>query len=260
MLHSLIPATAHRPTDPLLFIEAMFRDDRLTPTAKVVGARLVLRQDCAVASANALASECAISRSAAYLALNALVDVEWICRDKDGYRPCCPNSGSAATSIKILDDQASLLPEMEILPPASSKRSSVASATSIAHGFTEWWRQYPRRVARGNAEKAYARVIRSGIATSDELLAGAMRYAAEKQHEEPKYIKHPATWLNAKCWLDEPDRKPPSHAGSTADGIMNIIMGMEYLSGEKPSGSDSALAGIGDFPRSNGHLGNERNY
>ncbi len=258
MLHSLSSATAHQPADLLQFIEAMFQDDRLTPTAKVVGARLVLRQDCAVASANALASECAISRSAAYLALNALVDAEWICRDKDGYRPCCPNSGSAATSIKILDDQASLLPEMEILPPALSKRSSVASVASIAHGFAEWWRQYPRRVARGNAEKAYARVIRSGMATSDELLAGAMRYAAEKQHEEPKYIKHPASWLNAKCWLDEPDRKPPSHPGSTADGIMNILRGMEYPQDAKLSGADSAVAGIGDFLRRNGYIDSEQ--
>jgi hypothetical protein len=32
-----------------------------------------------------------------------------------------------------------------------------------------------------------------------------MRYAAAKVGEDPKFIKHPSGWLNAKRWLDEPD-------------------------------------------------------
>jgi hypothetical protein len=71
-------------------------------------------------------------------------------------------------------------------------------------GFAEFYRVYPRHVARGAAERAYRRIIKNGEATEAELLAGAMRYAAAQDGTDPKYIKHPSTWLNGKCWLDEP--------------------------------------------------------
>lgn len=31
-----------------------------------------------------------------------------------------------------------------------------------------------------------------------------MRYAAQRDDEDPRFTKHPATWLQGKCWLDEP--------------------------------------------------------
>jgi hypothetical protein len=85
---------------------------------------------------------------------------------------------------------------LELVGPAVPKNEH--------HGFTEFYRVYPRHVARGAAERAYGRIIKSGEATEAELLAGAMRYAAVQDGKDLSYIKHPATWLNAKCWLDEP--------------------------------------------------------
>jgi hypothetical protein len=70
-------------------------------------------------------------------------------------------------------------------------------------GFEDWWRQYPKRVAKAAALKAYRTVITKKLATVDELLAGAMRYAAEREGQDPRYTKHPATWLNGGCWADE---------------------------------------------------------
>jgi len=35
-------------------------------------------------------------------------------------------------------------------------------------------------------------------------IAGAQRYAVERQGQPPKYTKHPATWLNGGCWEDDP--------------------------------------------------------
>jgi hypothetical protein len=31
-----------------------------------------------------------------------------------------------------------------------------------------------------------------------------MRYATAQDGKDPTYTKHPQTWLNGKCWLDEP--------------------------------------------------------
>jgi hypothetical protein len=30
-----------------------------------------------------------------------------------------------------------------------------------------------------------------------------MRYAAERRGEDPRFTKHPATWLRKGCWSDE---------------------------------------------------------
>jgi hypothetical protein len=68
--------------------------------------------------------------------------------------------------------------------------------------FVEWYRAYPRRVDPGRAAKAY-RVARK-LASAADLLAGARRYAAECNGKDPQYIKHPASWLNAQSWMNEP--------------------------------------------------------
>ncbi|CAN7313584.1 hypothetical protein LJR220_001666 [Bradyrhizobium sp. LjRoot220] len=90
--------------------------------------------------------------------------------------------------------------------------------------FEQWWKQYPRRVARGAAKKAFKRVLAQKIASPDQLLAGVMRYAAERVGEDPQYTAHGASWLNAERWLDEPKpqhRRPMSTADSMVVGMMS---------------------------------------
>ena len=41
------------------------------------------------------------------------------------------------------------------------------------------------------------------------MIAGAKRYAAyAAARGEPRFVKMPATWLNAHCWLDELEPVP----------------------------------------------------
>lgn len=69
--------------------------------------------------------------------------------------------------------------------------------------FAEWWRHVPRKVGRGNAERAYRAAQKH--ATPGDLLAGIQRFAEQVRGTDPQYIAHPATWLNGKRWLDEPE-------------------------------------------------------
>jgi hypothetical protein len=66
--------------------------------------------------------------------------------------------------------------------------------------FEGFWAAYPRKVGKGAARKAYRHALTR--ASHDEILAGAKRY-----RPDPGFIKHPTTWLNADCWLDEPETK-----------------------------------------------------
>lgn len=79
--------------------------------------------------------------------------------------------------------------------------------------FEKWWAVYPRKVSKGAARKAWEKLTKG--MDEDELKAFhwtteqailAQRKAADKAKESGDFVpdwKHPATWLNAECWLDD---------------------------------------------------------
>ncbi len=68
--------------------------------------------------------------------------------------------------------------------------------------FQSVWKQYPRRTARAHALKAF-KAARKKVDLLT-IMAGVMRYAAERGEQDPKFTKYMATWLNGECWDDEP--------------------------------------------------------
>jgi hypothetical protein len=98
-------------------------------------------------------------------------------------------------------------------PLIETPEKPLQESISIEKAFEEeFWPLYPKRVSKGAARKAYHRIIKSELATVEELKLGVMRYAAKVSGQDPKFTKHPATWLNAECWKDEPDEQPASSA------------------------------------------------
>lgn len=83
--------------------------------------------------------------------------------------------------------------------------------------FEEFYRAYPRHVAKGAAEKAWKKAIAAG-ADPQLLIDCAALHAMERKMQDPQYTKHPATWLNQRCWEDEPDPvyTPPAGANGYA--------------------------------------------
>lgn len=67
-------------------------------------------------------------------------------------------------------------------------------------GFDEFWAAYPRRKEKFRARTAYDKALKAG--THEEIMAGVRKYAAEVRGKDERYTKHPATWLNAGCWMD----------------------------------------------------------
>lgn len=65
--------------------------------------------------------------------------------------------------------------------------------------FDQFWLAYPRRVARGAAEKAFAKA--RSIVGLDVILGGVENYKLHK----PEYADwaHASTWLNQKRWSDD---------------------------------------------------------
>jgi hypothetical protein len=70
--------------------------------------------------------------------------------------------------------------------------------------FEDFWKEYPRRVNKGHAEKAYKRAIKE--TSHEEIISGVKRYSNSVRGKDAEYIAHAATWLNGRRWLDEESR------------------------------------------------------
>jgi hypothetical protein len=75
--------------------------------------------------------------------------------------------------------------------------------------FEDFWRAYPRRIAKAAAKKSWVKALKAK-ADPEQIIAAARQYATEPRRVEAdiKYTPHPATWLNNERWADEPDPAP----------------------------------------------------
>lgn len=83
---------------------------------------------------------------------------------------------------------------------------------AVEREFPVWYANYPRRKAPEAAKKAYRAARKRGV-SAEILLQQAKRFAFLKADTDPKYIAHPATWLNEARYFDEPDGAAPSPRG-----------------------------------------------
>lgn len=96
-------------------------------------------------------------------------------------------------------------------PPLPTKRCRVQPKSE--EGFERWYWEMPKRVQREAARKAYVKASASLLKrfagdpgkVDDFLLQSAKRYAERcaRNQTEPRFMLHPATWLNSGSYDDE---------------------------------------------------------
>ena len=72
--------------------------------------------------------------------------------------------------------------------------------TELGPTFDDFWLLYPRRVAKKDAKKAWARI--SG-ADQVKALTAMVQWRRIWANKELEYLPHPASWLNGERWEDE---------------------------------------------------------
>ncbi len=88
-------------------------------------------------------------------------------------------------------------------PPTPGKRGS-GSVHGFPPGFEAFWAAYPRKTAKPDAVRAFAR-LKPSESVLQAMLAALARQAASEQWTKDggQFIPHPATWLNKRRWEDE---------------------------------------------------------
>lgn len=115
------------------------------------------------------------------------------------------NAGVTSRNATVTRANDSVTPseadtESETKKTPTKKRVLKTQSMPVAE-FDEFWNVYPRKIARGTAEKAWKAASKTTDAQT--IIESAKQYAAVMSAQEKTFIKHPATWLNGKCWLDE---------------------------------------------------------
>lgn len=87
--------------------------------------------------------------------------------------------------------------------------------------FGEFWKLYPRKVAKANAVKAFKKKCKDEQ-TYTAIMRGLQNYVTACKGKDPQYIAHPATWLNGERWNDEVTTKTKS-----SNPFLDMLNGME---------------------------------
>ena len=72
----------------------------------------------------------------------------------------------------------------------------------LVQGFDEWWAIYPRKEAKPQARKAYAKYRVSGV-EHEKIMAAQSRCNPDLLTREVGFRPQPSSWLHQEHWLDE---------------------------------------------------------
>lgn len=75
--------------------------------------------------------------------------------------------------------------------------------------WCRFWAAWPRKVDKGHARKAWTAATKH--TDPAVIIAAAEQYRNHVAGADPKFIPHPATWLNGERWNDQPE--PRTAAG-----------------------------------------------
>lgn len=128
------------------------------------------------------------------------------------------NLGSVETSPRSPD---SLFPLPDsLLPIPEEQPCSPSASESAEEGFASFWEQYPKKVAKPQALKAWKKIKPAGQILADLMAAlEKQKASADWLKDGGQFIPHPASWLNGRRWEDQ----APQAAGQTTAPARNPI-------------------------------------
>lgn len=118
-------------------------------------------------------------------------------------------------------------------PPAKRGKAKAEPIAAEREHFDAFWSVYPRREGKQPALLAFVAAIRSGVAPN-RIVAGAQRYAAVRQGQDPKMTKMAQGWLNERRWEDEIAEPPPSGYRDQRGGWSALDQAVEGLEWDRP--------------------------
>jgi uncharacterized protein YdaU (DUF1376 family) len=114
------------------------------------------------------------------------------------------DAASIADAMQVSDsvsdsDSVSVLGSS--LKDQKRKTKTCPPAADALEGFEEFYREYPRKVKRPDAVKAWRGIKNRDL---DSILVGLGRWKEYWARGDPQFIKHPGSFLRNRMWEDNP--------------------------------------------------------
>lgn len=203
---------------PLYSWRSAILDSELAPMARFVALALSTymseRGDSAFPGAVRLARDTGLSERAVRRYLGVLVRAGWLDlvaaggrrgekRRANEYRALIPDpplplhniQGYPCTTVTREPESPVTLTTATPAPGAGHLSIELSIEEHTRDPFDEWWEGYPRKIDKARARAAYGARRKQGV-TVELLDAAREHYAAAVADSDPRYIKHPATFLH----------------------------------------------------------------
>jgi len=125
-------------------------------------------------------------------------------------------------------------------------RNSSINTNQCASKFEQFWKAYPRKKSKGQAETAFNK-----INPDEQLLATMIATIEQAKTQDEQWLKdngafipYPATWLNAKGWLDE-----IKSGGSNGNNNTGFNTGKRFIRTERDAINQDAGADAAEIAR-----------
>ena len=185
-----------------LYIGSAIDDAGLNPFQLAVLCRVVRRGRC-TEGMNRMAKTLGMSLHSCRKAINDLVKIKWINRER------VPGRGIVlkATINDALDlsDMVGLdIPNMTSPPTKNGKgviSNVVDKGTTNKELLLSIYNEYPRKVGKKDALKAIEKALKKQC--PEFLLEKTKQYAKSRQGEDPKFTPYPSRWFKNERYLDD---------------------------------------------------------
>lgn len=112
--------------------------------------------------------------------------------------------------------------QIDETPAGQKGRARTGLPADLQDRFERFYAAYPLKKSRGTAEKAFGK-LRPDEDLLSELLSGLEKRRASGTWLDPKFIPYPASWLNAKGWLDVLEVEYSAEARTVIDTFNELL-------------------------------------
>ena len=134
----------------------------------------------------------------------------------------CPMDCSKMTNAMVKNDQPIPDVNTDSKPDVNTDTNVSVNNDSnwVEESFEEFYELYPNKKGKGQAEKTWNNVFTgkgshkkpsNPFELFEKIMSAVKTQTPIILASEPRYRKHPSTWLNAKAWLDEIEQSQPNN-------------------------------------------------
>jgi hypothetical protein len=121
--------------------------------------------------------------------------------EHNGFHKTYSDRAQKAAKARWSTSPQTPLPEEESERDTDTEQALLKHASSM-EGFLEFWKSYPNKTGKGDAEKVWKTHKLSKL--SEDIMAGLKRSKASQKwiKDNGQYVPNPAKWLRSKGWED----------------------------------------------------------